>query len=505
MKKIFILIFIFIYFINLNIYITYKNKNIRNKLKGIYKITSLSYNNSFNIENNITLILSNIYEYFRLINIKSNIYFIESRSLNKNLGVNDNNEIILYDKDYKKINISIISWNLIKVNENQFLIQNKFSQKYIEAKNCTLSCLNKLSIVNESDNNEIYRIYNNFIFNFIKLFEEAEIKKKYIKLIEKEPIDLVIKYIDLTDDKLNISGIQYIKKDQDNEELRYSIRSILEYIPWIRTIFILMPNERVKYFKSIDKIKEKIKYIKDKDLVGFNTANICAFTFNLHKMERFGLSKNFIYMEDDYFIGKPLNKTDFFYFDEKKRKILPFLLTSEFDVMNSSSILTEYNELFNRKDFIHPHSHDGWRLSILSTKKFFIEHYTFGLINTEFTHNAIAHNIDDLKEIFEEAQKYEYINETLFSKERHILKINQQQFVNLYQLNIKHKKVHSIPYTYIPIEEINILNLDVDLFVINTGGDNIPTNEQYQIAKKIMKERFPKATKYEIINEDNNK
>ena len=185
MKKIFILIFIFIYFINLNIYITYKNKNIKNKLKGIYKITSLSYNNSFIIENNITLVLSNIHEYFRLINIKSNIYFIESRSLNKNLGVNNNNEIILYDKDYKKLNISIISWNLIKVNENQFLIQNKFSQKYIEAKNFTLLYLNKSSIVNENDNNDIYRIYNNFIFNFIKLFEEAEIKKKYIKLIEK--------------------------------------------------------------------------------------------------------------------------------------------------------------------------------------------------------------------------------------------------------------------------------------------------------------------------------
>jgi hypothetical protein len=30
-------------------------------------------------------------------------------------------------------------------------------------------------------------------------------------------------------------------------------------------------------------------------------------------MEKFGISKNFIYMEDDYFLGKPLNKTDFFY------------------------------------------------------------------------------------------------------------------------------------------------------------------------------------------------
>ena len=110
------------------------------------------------------------------------------------------------------------------------------------------------------------------------------------------------------------------KKINIIEELRYSLRSILQYIPWIRKIFIVMPNDKVRFLKPYDEIKDKIVYVKDKDLLGYDTANIFAFTFNLHKMEKFGIAKNFIYMEDDFFIGKPLKKTDFFYYDEKEQK-----------------------------------------------------------------------------------------------------------------------------------------------------------------------------------------
>ena len=35
-----------------------------------------------------------------------------------------------------------------------------------------------------------------------------------------------------------------------------------------------MPNEKVKFFKPYDEIKEKIVYVKDKDLVGFDSASI---------------------------------------------------------------------------------------------------------------------------------------------------------------------------------------------------------------------------------------
>jgi hypothetical protein len=56
--------------------------------------------------------------------------------------------------------------------------------------------------------------------------------------LEKEPIDALIKYIDLNDTNLVREGLHQIKKDEDNEELRYSIRSILTNIPWVKKIFI---------------------------------------------------------------------------------------------------------------------------------------------------------------------------------------------------------------------------------------------------------------------------
>ena len=105
--------------------------------------------------------------------------------------------------------------------------------------------------------------------------------------------------------------------------------------------------------------------------------------------------------------------------------------------MNKTKIYDEYENLLKFKDKIFPHSSDGWWLSIYSTDKYFIEKYQLQLINTLFIHNAIVENIDDLKEIFDEIKDYEFINETLFSKERHILTLNQPHFLNLY---IKYKK-----------------------------------------------------------------
>lgn len=262
-----------------------------------------------------------------------------------------------------------------------------------------------------------------------------------------------------------------------------------------------MPNKKVRYFKSINEIKKKIVYINDKDFLGYDTANIFAFTFNLYKLKKFGVSNNFIYMEDDFFIGKPLKKSDFFYYDNKRKKVLPYVLSCHFKEMNKTERLNKYYKRFKIKDTFHPHSSKGWRFTILNTDKYFIERYNISIIIPSFTHNAIAENLEDLKKIFKEIQNYEYINYTLFAKERHILSLNQPHFVSLYQLNINHRKVHSIPFKYFRMESINKVNLNnIPLFVINTDGKEIPTKKHYEIQKKIMEKRFPIPTKYEIIN-----
>ena len=58
-------------------------------------------------------------------------------------------------------------------------------------------------------------------FSLIKVYESINHSEDDLKLIQKEPIDVLIKYIDLSDPTLVREGIPQIKKAQDNEELKY--------------------------------------------------------------------------------------------------------------------------------------------------------------------------------------------------------------------------------------------------------------------------------------------
>ena len=150
-------------------------------------------------------------------------------------------------------------------------------------------------------------------------------------------------------------------------------------------------------------------------------------------------------MEDDYFIGQSLEKSDFFYYDKEQKKVLPYLVNTDYWELDQKKRLNSYENLFSKKNNIKPHSGQGWDLSIMSTDKYFFERYNkTNVINALFTHSAIAENIEDLKEIYYEIQDYKYIKETLYSKTRHVLTLNQPHFLNLYLLNIKHRKVHKI-------------------------------------------------------------
>ena len=102
------------------------------------------------------------------------------------------------------------------------------------------------------------------------------------------------------------------------EKFKYNTRSILQNIPWINKIYIIMPNKKVKYFKNPEEINEKIKYIEDKELLGFDSISSIVFEFNLWRLKKFGITRNFIYLNDDYFIGNPLKKSDFLSIKRRK-------------------------------------------------------------------------------------------------------------------------------------------------------------------------------------------
>ena len=509
-----------LYLISYSNLISYADNQKSTKFNAIYRIDCLDKLYRLIIRNNqieFRTSKGGKEESFRIMESGHiiNSYYIESMLLNKRIGIDDKGSLLLYDiNDLKNQEKTI--WNFIEINDNKYLIQNFHNKKFLninsreeiqELKNSKKvnakiyypECITDLNLDN------LNSIENKYKFSFFKLYEEVKIKPEHIPIIEKEPVDVLIKYIDLTDKTLNRKGITQTEKDEDNEELRYSVRSILQYIPWVRKIFILMPNEKVKYFKPINEISSKFVYIKDKDLLGFDSASSVVFQLNLHKMEKFGLSENFILMDDDYFFGKPIKKTQFFYYDETQKKVIPSIVTDDFTEMVKKDIDNEYKKIYRNIRIIKPYFFEGWKISQLSSYKLLLENYKSPLVNAGFSHNAIPLNIRDLKEIYDLVKnKYPDANKLLNEKERSNIDLQPQSLFNSYMLNVKKRKVNTIPSVYYDLASLDNQNLDIEMFVINTSGDKKYTQKHFEKAREILEKKFGAPTPYEIpINKAN--
>ena len=197
----------------------------KSNLKGTFTINSNYKQNLFLSCENGRLILNQKKDHFDIIEKPSNSYYIICRNSMKILGIdkNDSDKLLLYSK-FDKENKNLSIWELIFIKDNIYLIKNEFNKKYLNfnEKGMCVENLEKNTSINKFVNNK-------YMFRILKLYEEiGTINPSHIKMVEKEPIDLFMKYIDLTDKNLNRNGIQHIYKDFDNEELRYSLRSINE-------------------------------------------------------------------------------------------------------------------------------------------------------------------------------------------------------------------------------------------------------------------------------------
>lgn len=96
---------------------------------------------------------------------------------------------------------------------------------------------------------------------------------------------------------------------RDNSELRYSLRSVLQNMKWINTIYIVTDSQRPVWLDDC----EKIQIIDHKDIIEneflpcFNSEAIEQRVSNIK-----GLSERFILASDDCFVYRPINK-DFFF------------------------------------------------------------------------------------------------------------------------------------------------------------------------------------------------
>lgn len=141
------------------------------------------------------------------------------------------------------------------------------------------------------------------------------------------PIDIVYTWVNSDDEEFNKSRLKYqqqfdssvsvtksestdIARFESRDELKYSIRSILTYAPWVNHIYIVT-NGQVPHW--LDESFSKVTVIPHSQILD----EAYLPTFNSHVIETAlykipNLSEHFIYFNDDVMLTRPLPPSYFF-------------------------------------------------------------------------------------------------------------------------------------------------------------------------------------------------
>ena len=226
-------------------------------------------------------------------------------------------------------------------------------------------------------------------------------------------------------------------------------------------------------------------------------------------MRKFGISENFILMDDDNFIAKPLNKSDFFY--EENGKVYPCLITSDYYEMNKNKLEQRLFLYLTSKNGNIPHSTSNF--FVQQTRSLLLMYNIFGednirygkkLIEPSFTHNATPLKLSDIEELYNYIIKYYiYANETLFAITRSPNSLQMQTSYTAYVKNKYDRKVVKVSSAFYDLSQSHLIpKNDKKLFVINTGLRNY--RPYFYIREtKSMNELFPIKTKYELDSDNN--
>jgi hypothetical protein len=137
------------------------------------------------------------------------------------------------------------------------------------------------------------------------------------------PLDVVYTWVDSSDPAWREAHAKYSQNTKtenlsadnderyvDRDELRYSLRSVWMFLPFVRHIFIVTADQRPAWLGDHPKISvvpHSAIFPSPEVLPTFNSHAIEACLHNIP-----GLSENFLYFNDDVFIGRELEEADLF-------------------------------------------------------------------------------------------------------------------------------------------------------------------------------------------------
>lgn len=173
------------------------------------------------------------------------------------------------------------------------------------------------------------------------------------------PIDFVVTWVDDTDVEWQKQKQFYSREERDDKPetrfrdtglFKYWFRAVEKYTPWVNHIY-LVTNGQVPKF--LDMSNPKISLVDHKEIMpttALPTFNSNAIEFSINNIQ--GLSEHFVIFNDDMFINRKLQPTDFFSLDGLPKdtaglnQIMPI---ENFDhiIANNISII---NQQFNKSE-----------------------------------------------------------------------------------------------------------------------------------------------------------
>lgn len=220
-----------------------------------------------------------------------------------------------------------------------------------------------------------------------------------------KPIDAVISWVDGSDPKYQEKLQDYCKSkklnhktiieptriNQDNE-IYYCLKLLNRNMPWLRNIYIITNQQTPAAIHNLkDKnFSQKIQIVDQNKLL--ELINIKTPIFNSLSVEWLmwlipNLSTNFLYLNDDFFVTRPLHPEDFFINGNSKLRGAWKVQSQQKISYKIQCILSKLFKLKTPTPKTNPHRH--WQetaahLAGFKNKFYFLEHAPYALNKNTF-------------------------------------------------------------------------------------------------------------------------
>lgn len=315
---------------------------------------------------------------------------------------------------------------------------------------------------------------------------------------EEQKIDIVYLWCDLADENFKKKkeecakkyGVEFNANNDcryiDNDELKYSLRSLEKFAPWINNIFIVTDEQVPKWLNTEH---PKIKIVDHKDIMpesalpSFNSASIEHCIANIED-----LSEYFLYANDDMFFGDYVTP-EFFFADGK-----PICRYSK--AFKEFNILSPYHCALNKaKNLIFQ--------KFEKNISFFPQHNIDAFLKSEMLNCRNEYRDEIYKTINSHFRSLDYVERTIYlyylnAKDKGIFRLtseNNRLKRLLKALFADFKKDSLELFSQSRKKEQKLKKFKPKLFCINDTEETTDANRRE--TKEFLEMMFPKKSQFE--------